>query len=507
MNIQSDHINNLYLDSNSIIYDVARTISYKNDIQFEDELLAAICKKIQYYIQIISPNEKVLIAFDGVAPVAKLEQQRNRRYKSWFQQQVSEEIYEETEKKWDTIAITPGTNFMKKLSTHVQAYFRYASKFGVKEIIISCSDLAGEGEHKIFQYIRDHPETHEHSMTAIYGLDADLIMLTMNHLRISKNLYLFRETPHFIKNIDRSLSPNETYLMHITEFSEAIIEELSNFKNITPKKRECMCFDYILLCFFLGNDFLPHFPALNIRTNGIDYLMGAYKTVIGPSEYLTDGKVINWKYVLKLIQYLAKNELGYLLDEYKKRDKCESRCFPNKTAKECDDKFQQYPIQNRVIEKYINPTEPGWQSRYYNKLFDIDITDLRRKQISINYLEGLEWTIKYYTSGCADWRWCYKYDYPPLLSDLVKYVPYFDTEFIKHKDANPVTQLVQLSYVLPRNSLKLLPELLWKKLIHERSEWYRLDYGFRWSFCKYFWEAHVVMPEIDISELEIMVGL
>ena len=94
-----------------------------------------------------------------------------------------------------------------------------------------------------------------------------------------------------------------------------------------------------------------------------------------------------------------------------------------------------------------------------------------------------------------------------MLSDLVKYVPYFDTEFIKHKNANPVTPLVQLSYVLPRNSLNLLPELLWKKLIYERPDWYRLDYSFRWSFCKYFWEAHVVMPEIDISELEILVGV
>ena len=234
LNLQSEQINNLYLDSNSIIYDVARTISYKNDKQFEAELLLSICKKIEYYMETISPNDTVLIAFDGVAPVAKLEQQRNRRYKSWFQQQVSENIYEVTEKKWDTIAITPGTNFMKKLSPQVKTYFKHANKFNVKKIIISCSDMPGEGEHKIYQYIRDNPLVHETSMTAIYGLDADLIMLTMNHLRISKNLYLFRETPHFIKNIDSSLSPDETYLMHIAEFSEAIIEELSNYKKITP---------------------------------------------------------------------------------------------------------------------------------------------------------------------------------------------------------------------------------------------------------------------------------
>ncbi len=75
-------IDNLYLDCNSIIYNSLVNIVYKNDKDFETKLLRAICDKLTEYINVISPKKKVFIAFDGVAPVAKLSQQKNRRYKS-----------------------------------------------------------------------------------------------------------------------------------------------------------------------------------------------------------------------------------------------------------------------------------------------------------------------------------------------------------------------------------------------------------------------------------------
>ena len=156
----------------------------------------------------------------------------------------------------------------------------------------------------------------------------------------------------------------------------------------------------------------------------------------------------------------------------------------------------------RQVEKYINIGENGWQERYYKELFGIEINDERKKQICINYLEGLEWNYKYYTKDCPDWKWKYNYKYPPLLEDLCKYVPYFDTEFIENKLADPVPPLVQLAYVLPRNSLHLLPKKIYEKLILNHSEWYQLDYNILWAYCKYFWEGHVELPHIDINLLE-----
>jgi len=252
---------------------------------------------------------------------------------------------------------------------------------------------------------------------------------------------------------------------------------------------------------------MPHFPALNIRTSGINKLMSGYKQIIGKgNDRLTDGNNVIWRNVRKLVRYLGEREHEYMKEEYKVREKFDRvRMRETDPKKKCEESFMAVPIKDRSIEKYINPHELGWEERYYSTLFGIKIDDSRRKEICTNYLEGLEWTINYYTTGCIDWRWTYKYDYPPLLSDLAKYIPYFDTRLIESKAPDPVSQLVQLSYVLPRDSMSLLPEMLREKLIKEHPEWYESDYEFKWSFCRYFWESHAMMTEIHIPTLENLV--
>ena len=534
---KKDKIDNLYLDSNSIIYDAFNS----NNNLDEPEMINAVCDKLIYYMKLIEPSKQVFIAFDGIAPLAKLNQQRNRRYMSILQKQLADESNEgnedpidnKTKNKWNTSAITPGTDFMKQLGISINKRFLNNEKeFGLEKIKISNADEEGEGEHKIFEYIRQNDLYHKNSKTIIYGLDADLIMLTLNHLHISSDLYLFRETPHFIQQIDRTLNPNELYLLDINVFGDSIIKEFTTTTNVSggsgleedTKYNENKIFDYIFMCFFLGNDFLPHFPALNIRTNGINYLMNAYKHTFKVSENLTSekGTCIIWKNVRKFIEYLSINELKYIQDEYKKRDRVNNN-FSNSennkknTNNNSGEDYMLIPCKDRSIEKYINPFELGWEKRYYNTLLFDDEHDAKNKnidkidkndkckEICINYLQGLEWTMKYYTSGCIDWRWKYNYHYPPLLSDLIKYVPYFDICLVEKKLKNPVLPLVQLCYVLPELSLDLLPTSLRKELIKQHPEWYTIDCNLKWSFCKYLWEAHACLPEIDISELEKLV--
>jgi 5'-3' exonuclease len=321
---------------------------------------------------------------------------------------------------------------------------------------------------------------------------------------VNKQIFLFRETPHFIKSIDSSLEPNETYLLDIPEFASILSESMNNGNASGPSRT----LDYILLCFFLGNDFMPHFPSINIRTGGVDKMINAYRATIGDStDILTDGSNINWKNVRKIVKFLADLEEENIQKEMKLRDKREKIRLPDETPEQKYAKFDAIPTYERELEKYINPFKSDWRSRYYKALFNLDtpIDEERIKQICINYLEGLEWTMKYYTKGCPDWRWCYKYNYPPLLSDLIKHVPYFDTEFVQKQPANPVSPLVQLCYVLPKTSLDLLPPEITEKLLKTRGDWYVSTCDFTWAYCKYFWESHAELPDIDIDELEMLI--
>ena len=76
---------NLYMDCNSIIYDsIQQIIEYENIADFEKKLINNVILSIEIYIHKINPINTIFIAFDGVAPFAKMNQQKTRRYKSAF---------------------------------------------------------------------------------------------------------------------------------------------------------------------------------------------------------------------------------------------------------------------------------------------------------------------------------------------------------------------------------------------------------------------------------------
>lgn len=481
---------NLYIDSNSIIYDCVNDLS-KTTIQgdnYENELIQLIIKRLKSLISYVSPKNKCFIAFDGVAPLAKLNQQRCRRFKSSYEKHILESIGEKKEGfKWDTTAITPGTTFMKKMSIAIYNYFSNISSN--IDYHISCSDKIGEGEHKIFEFIRNNEDYHSMTNTTIYGLDADLIMLSLCHSPLCKNIYLYRDTPSFIKQIDRNLDPNKSYLLNISLLKTTINNDFDGNDRVK---------DYIFICFLLGNDFMPHLPSINIRSTGIETLINYYNsTIVSKNTYLIIDNKIKWKNVRLFLEALSVEEHNRIKAEFIDRSKFRLQKH-TKT-----DKLLLLPMLNRNDEKFINPNEFKWQRRYYKKLFNIDNPYINNslKKICINYIEALEWTFYYYTSGCLDWRWEYKYNYAPLLKDLYTFVSYYDIEYIEPVKTNPVSPYTQLAYVLPQTSHHLLNKQL-QNLAKNKYNYYYCNNDFQWAFCKFFWESKLTFKYININELE-----
>jgi len=48
----------------------------------------------------------------------------------------------------------------------------------------------------------------------------------------------------------------------------------------------------------------------------------------------------------------------------------------------------------------------------------------------------------------------------------------------------------------------LLSKETLNKLDQYINEWYPDNFEFKYSYCKYFWESHVELPEIPINHLE-----
>ena len=201
--IQTLNVKHFFLDCNSIIYD---TYHGKGDevVFTEDWLIEGVVQKIKSYVHMVHPSCTLYIAFDGVAPLAKMEQQRTRRYKGvHFDVTKNKTLKDE----FQLSSITPGTLFMGKLMNEIEKEFCGKEHvFGVKKIVVSTSEIAGEGEHKLFQYVRDEG-VKKTDISVVYGLDADLIMLSIFHLDYMENIFVCREAPEFYKG---NLSRNQT---------------------------------------------------------------------------------------------------------------------------------------------------------------------------------------------------------------------------------------------------------------------------------------------------------
>ncbi|KAH6611217.1 alkaline phosphatase D [Trichoderma cornu-damae] len=320
----------LYLDMNGIIHNCTHKDAGE-DATFrlsEDEMFIRIFNYIEHLFGKIKPKKLFFMAIDGVAPRAKMNQQRARRFRTALdaekarEKAIREGVELPKEEPFDSNCITPGTEFMAKLSQQL----RYFVNKKVSEdtdwqgcdIVLSGHEVPGEGEHKIMEYIRNakaQPNYDPNVRHCLYGLDADLIMLGL--LSHDPHFCLLREEVTFgraSKTKSKELEHQNFYLLHlciVREYLEMEFQELRNQGTLGfPFDLERVIDDFILMAFFVGNDFLPNLPGLHINEGALANMFRIYKAVLPQCEgYINENGVINMSRLQRLLGELSKTEL------------------------------------------------------------------------------------------------------------------------------------------------------------------------------------------------------
>jgi 5'-3' exoribonuclease 1 len=282
-----------------------------NDLNFrltEEQIFVAIFDYIDHLFMKIKPKRLFYLAVDGVAPRAKMNQQRSRRFRTAQEANMrrikakllGQELIDD--EPFDSNCITPGTLFMKRLSKHLEYYVRKRisedPQWKGVEVILSGHEVPGEGEHKIMEYIRSAKSQSDYDPNTrhcLYGLDADLIMLGL--LTHEPHFSLLREEITFgpKRSAPKRLDRQSFYLMHLSLFRQYLaleFKELDGQMQI-PYNVVNIIDDFVLISLFVGNDFLPNLPNLHISGGALSMMFKMYKKVMmNATDYMNkDGRI------------------------------------------------------------------------------------------------------------------------------------------------------------------------------------------------------------------------
>ena len=510
-------INELYYDLNGLIHPACSKVRQekKNSGIYRDKLeevmYVAVVKKIDEILELIRPNNFAALYVDGVAPLAKINQQRSRRYKSHILSTMINKVKErhgEIVDNWNTNAISPGTNFMNGLMEYLENYVNNHNNNNLK-LELSSSNIPGEGEHKILKKIResDINSTDEQPYNrVIYGLDADLIMLSL--ISGKEGIFLLRESVHFGKVKD-----DEFLLLDIDLLKKCLISEVKGYLPFIALNDSQIINDYLLMCFMIGNDFLPHLPSLHIGEGSIDFILESYAEVFtrdpNSNEGLVDKNgIINTDKFTILLEILAREEDQMVKSFYKsyiRKKYVES----NKLTKMESEirRIEFLPLVRRVPDT-IQFNKENWEERYYQRYLCCDSRDIDKKDIDKmckNYCEGLVWSYKYYIKGCESWLWYYKFTCAPTLKDLYSYFQRNlfsnNLNFPKNQPLEPIQQLL---CILPPSSSYLIAQPERELMTSKNSvirDLFPNSFNIEMLYMRYFHESIPQLPIIDINRI------
>jgi len=501
----------LALDLNCAIYHCLSKLQKKTPfepnkrIEFEDALIKMV---IQYIVKLrdhVQPTNLLYVAVDGVVPMAKIRQQRMRRFKSVWLTSEENKIKGSEKASWDRNSITPGTEFMDNLTRRLEEWGR--AQIGLKTVISGVHE-SGEGEQKIMAYLRKVPAFN--GEVIVYGLDADLIVLCLWHLReYGWSFKLLREEVEMTGGVKINDKGEETLLYFDINQLAVLLKERWTGVDLR---------DYVGAMSFLGNDFVPHGLTLCIREDGIDRIMEILMRIGAPLVVFVDGAWIYDKDVLMaLVKEVAAKEPKWVLEGLGKKLKMSARGYPPRPGQAEPSEVEKglnalnlLPLTWKVEHALAGRSEEkgwylhdDWSSTYYEKF----LWSAQVESVVEEWLKAVHWILDYYTgSKPVDMLWYYPWYLPPLFADVLKH----GGKSIRSADVqntdNPIIPIAQLIMVLPIESYALLPTDK-RGLPFKSPEYYPKVWAFFSAGRRMLWECEPMIPMLPYSVIATFMGI
>lgn len=428
-----------------------------------------VTKTLEELVTLVNPRKTLVLAIDGVAPASKINQQRQRRFRS--------AMTDMPVGSFNPISITPGTTFMDSLSTYIDWYIKKriseSDAWRRLKIVFSTEKQPGEGEHKLIEYIRKNGKDDE--TFCINALDADLVMLSLATFK--PKFYLLR---------DEQYSRDYDYSFVSISGVRNELQKILFWKGCDEKT---LIKDFILICFLCGNDFLPNIPSISIIENGLDTMINIYNR---NAKHLIDSenKIILPAFK-EFLERIGDCEEGMIIQR-----------IVNKSEYIPDPMLEKYSTTSYLVSEaneassdlgvpIVNFDMAGYKNEYYTK-----------KGVSgsaaHSYLTGCQWVFTYYLDGVKDWTWLYPYNYAPFAVDIASSIGSYKGGVFSSN--TPISPFEQLLCVIPPKCAYLLPKPL-DSLLRSRvfARFSPSQFTVNCAGKKFEYEGIVELPPIDIA--------
>lgn len=444
----------------------AQIVQYNDRNQlacFED-----VVRTLEELVSIVKPRKTLVLAIDGVAPASKINQQRQRRFRS--------AMTEIPNGGFNPISITPGTTFMDSLSTYIDWYVKKrmseSEVWQRLDIIFSTEKQPGEGEHKLIQYIRKYGKDEE--TFCINALDADLVMLSLATFK--PKFYLLRDE-QYSRDYDYSFVDIRELR---SELEKNLFWEGCNTNYLIK--------DFILICFLCGNDFLPNIPSVSIIENGLDTMINIYSKT---AKHIVDSEnKIIFPVFKEFLARIGDCEEGMIIQRI--INKAEYIPDPMLEKYSTVSYFSLADEETSESKPIVNFDMAGYKAEYYTKK-GISPASMH------SYLTGCQWVFTYYLDGVKDWTWLYPYNYAPFAKDISVSIEdgYLPPELGSKEAISPFEQLL---CVIPPKCAYLLPKPL-DFLIRSRafSQFSPDKFIVNCAGKKFEYEGIVELPPVDVK--------